>query len=97
MPRCYLLLSCSGSAVDQHTNNVTLFNLRVYVSDVVPDPVLVGVIVLAVPALGVLTALFALRRTIIEPLGVVRYTKPVRRRLWWRLVLWVSLTCINYD
>ena len=27
MPRCYLLLSCSGSAVDQHSNNVTLFNL----------------------------------------------------------------------
>jgi len=27
MPRCYLLLSCSGSSVDQHSNNVTLFNL----------------------------------------------------------------------
>lgn len=27
MPQCYLLLSCSGSSVDQHTNNVTLFNL----------------------------------------------------------------------
>lgn len=27
MPTCYLLLSCSGSVVDQHTNNVTLFNL----------------------------------------------------------------------
>jgi hypothetical protein len=27
MPVCYLLLSCSGSVVDQQTNNVTLFNL----------------------------------------------------------------------
>jgi hypothetical protein len=27
MPHCYLLLSCSGSSVDQHSNNVTLFNL----------------------------------------------------------------------
>ncbi len=27
MPRCYLLTVCSGSAVDQHSNNVTLFNL----------------------------------------------------------------------
>jgi len=70
--------------------DVTLFNTKVYVSDVVPDPVLVAVIVLAVPALGVLTALFALRRTIIEPLGVVRYAKPVRRRLWWRLALIVA-------
>jgi FtsX-like permease family protein len=70
--------------------DVTLFNTQVYVRDVVPDPVLVAVIVLAVPALGVLTALFALRRTIIEPLGVVRYAKPVRRRLWWRVALIVA-------
>jgi hypothetical protein len=27
MPRCYLLTLCSGSAVDQQSNNVTLFNL----------------------------------------------------------------------
>src|SRR5215813_11361569 len=27
MPASYLLLACSGSVVDQHTNNVTLFNL----------------------------------------------------------------------
>jgi ABC-type antimicrobial peptide transport system permease subunit len=66
---------------------LTVFDLSVYVEDVVPDPVLAVVIALLVPALSVLTALFALRRTIIEPLGVVRYTKPIRRRVWWRLVL----------
>ena len=27
MPRCYLLTLCAGSSVDQHSNNVTLFNL----------------------------------------------------------------------
>jgi ABC-type antimicrobial peptide transport system permease subunit len=68
-------------------DEVELFDLRVYQSDVVPDPTLAALIVLAIPALAVLTALFALRRTIIEPLGVVRRAKPVRRRLWWRLGL----------
>lgn len=27
MPRCYLLSLCSGSSLDQHSNNVSLFNL----------------------------------------------------------------------
>ncbi|MEZ4225994.1 MAG: hypothetical protein R3B13_33915 [Polyangiaceae bacterium] len=27
MPRCYLLTLCSGSSLDQQSNNVTLFNL----------------------------------------------------------------------
>lgn len=27
MPRCYFLSVCSGSSVDQHSNNVTLFNV----------------------------------------------------------------------
>lgn len=27
MPRCYLLTVCSGSSVDQQSNNATLFNL----------------------------------------------------------------------
>lgn len=27
MPRCYLLTVCSGSSLDQQSNNVTLFNL----------------------------------------------------------------------
>jgi hypothetical protein len=66
---------------------IDLFGVQAYVSDVVPDPVLTLLIVLLIPALSVLTALFALRRTIIEPLGVVRQSKPVRRRVWWRLAL----------
>ena len=71
----------------QFAEDVVLFGNRVYVSDVVPNPVLVVVIVLVIPALAVLTSMVALRRTIIEPLGVVRQSKPVRRRVWWRLSL----------
>jgi len=56
-----------------------------FTADVVPDPVLTVLIVLVVPLLAVGTALFALRRVIIEPLGVVREARPIRRRLWWRV------------
>jgi ABC-type lipoprotein release transport system permease subunit len=66
---------------------VSVMGERSYVSDVVPNPFLVVVIVVLVPAVSVLTALFALRRTIVEPLGVVRQSRPVRRRAWWRFGL----------
>jgi hypothetical protein len=70
-----------------YADDVNLFGEGVYTSDVVPDPVQAGLVLVLIPALSVLTALFALRRTIIEPLGVVRQSKPVRRRAWWRLTL----------
>jgi hypothetical protein len=57
-----------------------------YPSDVTPPWPLALLIVLLVPLLAVVTAQAALRRTIIEPLGVVRRGRPTRRRLWWRLV-----------
>ncbi|QUQ72328.1 ABC transporter permease [Kutzneria sp. CA-103260] len=56
-----------------------------FTEDIVPDPLLTALIVLLVPTLAVGTALFALRGVIIEPLGVVREARPVRRRLWWRV------------
>lgn len=71
----------------QFAERVELFGTGVYTADVVPDPVLAVVVVLAIPTLAALTALVALRRTIIEPLGVVRRSRPVRRRLWWRVLL----------
>ncbi|WFB07644.1 ABC transporter permease [Streptomyces sp. LX-29] len=55
--------------------------------DVRPSVLLATLIALAVPAAAVLVTLFALRGIAIEPLGVVRNTRPRRRRLWWRLVL----------
>ncbi|WP_103349507.1 FtsX-like permease family protein [Amycolatopsis sp. CA-128772] len=60
------------------------FGLRIFPEDFVPPWPLVVVIVLLVPGLAVGSALFGLRRTIVEPLGVVRQGKPVRRRTWWR-------------
>lgn len=57
-----------------------------FVSDVSPPWPLVVAVVVVVPALSVLSSLLALRGTAIEPLGVVRRAKPVRRRLWWRLI-----------
>lgn len=71
----------------QFAEGIDVMGERSYVSDVVPDPFLVVAIVVLVPAVSVLTGLFALRRTIIEPLGVVRHSKPVRRRAWWRFGL----------
>jgi hypothetical protein len=47
-------------------------------------------VVVLIPVLTVGTVLFAMRRVIIEPLGVVRGGKPVRRRAWWRLALIVG-------
>ncbi len=63
------------------------FGLRIFPEDFVPSWPLVVVIVLLVPGLAVGSALFGLRRTIVEPLGVVRQGKPVRRRMWWRWTL----------
>ncbi|MDT8912389.1 FtsX-like permease family protein [Amycolatopsis sp. PS_44_ISF1] len=61
--------------------------LRVFPADFVPSWPPVAVIVLLVPGLAVGSALFGLRRTIVEPLGVVRRGKPVRRRMGWRWTL----------
>jgi hypothetical protein len=64
-----------------------LFGESVFTDDVVPPASLIVLIVVLVPVLGVGSAVFALRGTVIEPLGVVRGGRPVRRRLWWRVGL----------
>ncbi|MEC3976866.1 FtsX-like permease family protein [Amycolatopsis sp. H20-H5] len=61
-----------------------LFGLRVYGEDFVPAWPLAALIAVLVPALAIGAALFGLRRTIVEPLGVVRIGKPQRRQMWWR-------------
>ncbi|MEO3818826.1 ABC transporter permease [Plantactinospora sp. B24E8] len=66
---------------------VTLQGISVFASDVKPSPVLAILIALAVPAVAVAVAQLALRRIVVEPLGVVRRSAARRRRLWWRLVL----------
>jgi hypothetical protein len=67
--------------------HVEVLGVSAFTSDVTPSWPLIVLIVLLVPVLAVVSALFALRRTVIEPLGVVRGGRPVRRRLWWRAAL----------
>jgi hypothetical protein len=76
--------------IRQLTPSVDLLGWSAFTSDVVPAPALTVLIVLLVPGLAVGTVLFAMRRIIIEPLGVVRDGKPVLRRVWWRIALIVG-------
>ncbi|MEN3611931.1 ABC transporter permease [Plantactinospora sp. ZYX-F-223] len=66
---------------------VTLEGISVFAGDVRPSPALAVLIVLAVPAVAVAVAQLALRRIVVEPLGVVRRSANRRRRLWWRLIV----------
>ena len=66
---------------------ISIFDLSVFAVDVRPSAVLVAAIALLVPAAAVLVTLLALRRVVIEPLGVVRRSRARRRRLVWRLAL----------
>ncbi|RZQ59404.1 FtsX-like permease family protein [Amycolatopsis suaedae] len=61
-----------------------LFGMRFFPEDFVPSLPLTVLIAVLVPGLAVGAAIFGLRRTIVEPLGVVRQSKPLRRRMWWR-------------
>ncbi|MFJ3878650.1 ABC transporter permease [Streptomyces sp. NPDC090077] len=67
--------------------SVSLGGRSVFPADLTPSPGLVALVVLAVPLAAVAVTLFTLRRVVIEPLGVLRTAAPVRRRLWWRLLL----------
>ncbi|MFF5445260.1 ABC transporter permease [Streptomyces sp. NPDC012888] len=59
----------------------------VFASDLDPAPWLAALVAAVVPAAAVGVTLFALRRVVIEPLGVVRTAVPRRRRMWWRLLM----------
>lgn len=69
------------------SGSLDLFDVSVFPSYLTPSPMLAVLVAVAVPAAAVLVTLLALRGVIIEPLGVVRTAKPLRRRLWWRLLL----------
>lgn len=66
---------------------VQVFGVSVFTSDIVVPVPFVVLVVLLIPVLTVGSALFAMRRTVIEPLGVVRGGKPVRRHVWWRVAV----------
>ncbi|MCX3062031.1 FtsX-like permease family protein [Streptomyces beihaiensis] len=65
--------------------HVQIWGLQGFPADVTPMPALAALILLAVPLSAVAVTLFALRSVTIEPLGVVRSSRPRPRRLWWRL------------
>lgn len=61
--------------------------LSVYSSDVRPPLPLLALLVVSVPLAALAMSLVALRRVVVEPLGVVRRAAArTRRRLWWRLL-----------
>jgi hypothetical protein len=66
---------------------VTLWNISVFAADVRPSLLLVVLIVVAVPTVAVAVSIVALRRAVIEPLGVTRRAANAKRRLWWRILL----------
>ncbi|MFC6023187.1 FtsX-like permease family protein [Plantactinospora solaniradicis] len=71
----------------QLVEGITLWDISVYAGDIRPNPALAVLVALAVPSTAVVVAQLALRRVVIEPLGVVRRSTGRRRRLWWRLAL----------
>ncbi|GAA0744122.1 ABC transporter permease [Dactylosporangium roseum] len=65
-----------------------LTELSVFTADVRPVPALAALIVVAVPLAALAVTLLALRRVVVEPLGVVRRDAArTERRLWWRIIL----------
>jgi hypothetical protein len=78
---------------------VELFRIQdisVYASDVRPNPALVALIVIAVPVAAIVASVLALRRVVVEPLGVVRRGMDERRRLWWRILPTVAGAAILF-
>lgn len=80
----------------QFIGSVSLYDLSVFPSDVTPGIALTVLVAVAVPASAIAVTLLALRRVVIEPLGVVRDAAGRRRRLWWRLVMPLAGAALLY-
>jgi hypothetical protein len=70
--------------------------LSFYLADLRPVPALAALVVVLVPVIAVMVTLSALRRVVVEPLGVVRRSGDRHRRLWWRLILPVAGLALLY-
>ena len=82
-----LFLSLRALVERDALRGISVFGgVRPFSADVTPAWPLVVLIAVLVPGLAVATAVLALRRTLIEPLDVVRQATPPRRRLLWRLL-----------
>jgi ABC-type antimicrobial peptide transport system permease subunit len=73
--------------VRQFANDVTLYDLTVFPSDITPGAGLAALVAVGVPGAAVAVTLLAMRGIAVEPLGVVRNAVPRKRRLWWRLLI----------
>ncbi|MFG2044185.1 FtsX-like permease family protein [Dactylosporangium sp. NPDC048998] len=72
----------------QFAERLELSGTSVFASDLRPSPALAALIVVAVPLAALAMTLLALRRVVVEPLGVVRRAvSRTRRRIWWRILL----------
>ncbi|MGW1429824.1 ABC transporter permease [Streptomyces sp. NPDC002431] len=69
----------------EFVGGVEIWNVSVFPGDLVPDPLLTALVVLAVPLTAVVVTLGAMRAVVIEPLGVIRNGRSRGRRIWWRL------------
>ncbi|GAA4001828.1 ABC transporter permease [Allokutzneria multivorans] len=67
-------------------DRVSPFGVSVFARDIRPSIPLALLVFAVVPVIAVWAALFALRSTLIEPLGVRRGVGGPPRRLWWRLL-----------
>ena len=71
----------------QYVEVFEVASLSVYGSDVWPPLPLLVLLVVSVPVAALAMSLVALRRVVVEPLGVVRRAAArTHRRLWWRLL-----------
>ncbi|GAA3975478.1 ABC transporter permease [Streptomyces marokkonensis] len=80
----------------QLAGTAEVYRISVFPSYLNPSPLLAVLVAVAVPTAAVLVTLLALRTVVIEPLGVVRASRPARRRLWWRLLLPVAGLAMLY-
>ncbi|MEV7316819.1 FtsX-like permease family protein [Streptomyces microflavus] len=71
----------------QFVGAVEIWDVSAFPADLVPDPRLALLVVVAVPLTAVLVTLVAMRSVVVEPLGVVRRGRDRGRRLWWRLLM----------
>ncbi|MFJ9678549.1 ABC transporter permease [Streptomyces sp. NPDC101194] len=86
-----LLAGLAFFLVGRHfMGSVEVWDVSAFPADLVPDPWLAALIVVAVPVAAVLVTLVALRSVVIEPLGVVRSGRNRKRRIWWRLLVPVA-------
>ncbi|MFJ9691523.1 FtsX-like permease family protein [Kitasatospora sp. NPDC101183] len=66
---------------------IRLAGFSFYPEDVAPQTGVAVAIAVVVPLMAVGVTLLAMRRVVVDPMGVVRRTGPGRRRIGWRLLL----------